>query len=190
MEGLAAMFKRILSFILQVSLAAGILHYPLFIYAAEVSFPLAPYSAEELAKVREWEKNMAGKKISTENVDQVKEFLSEAVYKAMKEPRTFGTSSLWFEVVPYKPYEISLGMIEATKRYAPTSKRDDKEALVNFGDGAGIPFPQPKTGAEMAWNFDNNTRGDTHYVLTEGEVVDCKTRLERHAGMLRWSPTG
>jgi len=38
----------------------------------------------------------------------------------------------------------------------------------------------------MAWNFDSSTKGDTHYILNEGEVVDCKTRLERHAAMLRW----
>jgi hypothetical protein len=185
MEG-TAMFKGILSFILQVSLAAGILHYPLFVYAADISFTLAAYSKEELANVREWEKSTAGRKISTENVDQVKDFLSEAVYKAMKDPGTFGAASLWFEVAPYRPYELSKGMIEATKKYAPNSKLDTKEALVNFGEVAGIPFPQPKTGAEMAWNFDSNTRGDTHFVQTEGEVVDCKTRLERHAGMLRW----
>jgi hypothetical protein len=77
-------------------------------------------------------------------------------------------------------------MIEATKKYAPDSKLDANEALVNFGNVAGYPFPQAKTGVEMAWNFDSNTRGDTHHVLNEGEVVDCRTRLERHAGHLRW----
>ena len=179
-------FKRIICRVLIFSLAISIFLVPLLVCAEDISFPLAAYSKEELVKVREWEKNMAGKKISTENVDQVKEFLSEVVHKAMKEPQTFGAGSLWFEVVPYRPYEFSKGMIEATKKYAPNSKLDDKEVLVNFGEVAGIPFPQPKTGAEMAWNFDSNTRGDTHYVLTDGEVVDCKTRLERHAGMLRW----
>jgi hypothetical protein len=77
-------------------------------------------------------------------------------------------------------------MTEQTKKYAPDSKLDANEALVNFGKVSGYPFPQPKTGIEMAWNFDGNTRGDTHHVMNEGEVVDCKTRLERHAGHLRW----
>lgn len=155
-------------------------------WAADITFPTFSYNDQELVKVKEWEKNWVGKKITSAEVDQVKDFISEGVYKAMKDPKVFGADSLWFEIVPYKPYEISKGMIEQTKKYAPNSKLDSTDALVNFGDVAGIPFPQPKTGAEIAWNFDSNTRGDTHYCLNEGEVVDCKTRLERHAGHLRW----
>ena len=160
--------------------------FPVLSRAGEVTFPTFSYNEQELAKVREWEKTWVGKKVSTENIDQVKEFLSEPVYKAMKNPKTFGTDSLWFEVVPYRPYTASKGMTEQTKKCAPDSKVDANEALVNFGKVSGYPFPQPKTGIEMAWNFDGNTRGDTHHVLNEGEVVDCKTRLERHAGHLRW----
>jgi len=159
---------------------------PVLSRAADVTFPTFSYNDQELAKVKEWEKTWVGKKVTTENVDQIKDFLSEGVYRAMKDPKVFGVDSLWFEVVPYKPYEVSKGMIEQTKKYAPNSKLDAQESLVNFGDVSGIPFPQAKTGAEMAWNFDSNTRGDTHYVLNEGEVVDCRTRLERHAGHLRW----
>lgn len=155
-------------------------------FANEVMFPTPSYEGEDLAKVREWEKTWAGKKVTSAEVDQVKDFLHEAVYKAMKEPQIFGVQSLWFEIVPYREYTISKGMVEQCKKYAPESKLDDQERLVNFGNVAGIPFPQPKTGAEMAWNFDSNTKGDTHYILNEGEIVDCKSRLERHAAMLRW----
>ena len=155
-------------------------------FANEVTFPTPSYGGEDLAKVREWEKTWAGKKITSAEVDQVKDFLHEAVYKAMKEPQIFGAQSLWFEIVPYREYTISKGMVEATKKYAPNSKLDAQEGLVNFGNVAGTPFPQPKSGAEMAWNFDSSTKGDTHYILNEGEVIDCKTRLERHAAMLRW----
>jgi hypothetical protein len=184
--GVIGAFKRITIRGFYLLSAARIFLYPLLVYAGEIPFPLSAYSEEELAKVREWEKNWVGKKISTENVDQAKDFLSGAVYKAMKNPQVLGAPSLWCEIVPYRFYTVSRGMIEQTKKYAPDSKLDAQEALLNFGNVAGIPFPQPKTGAEMAWNFDSNTRGDTHYVLTEGEVVDCKTTLERHAGMLRW----
>jgi hypothetical protein len=170
-------------FILLLIIALGL---PLNCEAADVTFPTFSYNDQELAKVKEWEKTWVGKKVTTANVDQVKDFLSEGVYKAMKDPKVFGVDAIWFEVVPYKPYEVSKGMIEQTKKYAPNSKLDAQESLVNFGDVAGIPFPQPKTGAEMAWNFDSNSRGDTHHVLNEGEVVDCRTRLERHAGHLRW----
>ena len=76
--------------------------------------------------MKEWEKTWAGKKVTTENVDQVKEFLHEAVYKAMKDPAIFGAKSLWFDIVPYRPYDLSKGLIEATKKYAPAGKLDDK----------------------------------------------------------------
>lgn len=155
-------------------------------FAAEVTFPTFSYEGQELAKVREWEKTWAGKKITTENVDQVKDFLQEAVYKYMKAPASFGAESLWFEIVPYRPYQVSKGMIAATQKYAPSAKLDEKQQLVGYGDVAGIPFPQPKTGAEMAWNFDGNTHGDARHDFATGSVVDCRTKNERAAGMLRW----
>lgn len=154
--------------------------------AGEVTFPTPSYDGEELAKVRAWEKTWAGKKITTETVDQVKEFLHEAAYNALKNPGIFGAESLWFTVVPYQPYEVSPGMIAATQKYAPASKLDDEGMLVGYGDVAGIPFPQPKTGIEMAWNFDGNTKGDSHQEDGHGDVVNCKQKTERNAGMLRW----
>jgi hypothetical protein len=160
--------------------------FPMLGRAAEVTFPTPSYAGQELAKVREWEKTWVGKRVSTANLDQVKEFLSEGVYKAMKEPKDFGADSFWFEIVPYRPYEPTTGLIEATKKYAPGSKLDADEALINFGEGAGYPFPQPKTGSEMAWNFDCYTKGDTHYVMNFGCVVDPKTKMEREAGQPRW----
>ncbi|MCX5905272.1 MAG: DUF1329 domain-containing protein [Proteobacteria bacterium] len=175
------------------SVSAGLLvliilafSFPMQSRAGDVTFPTPGYNDQELAKVREWEKTWVGKKVTTETIDQVKDFLSESVYKAMKNPKAMGADSLWFEIVPYRPYENSKGVIEATKKYAPNSKLDDKEGLINFGNVAGYPFPQPKSGVEMAWNFDGNTRGDTHFVDNLGEVVDCKTKLERHAEHLRW----
>ncbi|MCX5897651.1 MAG: hypothetical protein NTY29_05580, partial [Proteobacteria bacterium] len=83
-------------------------------FAGEVTFPTRSYEGEDLAKVREWEKTWAGKKVTSENADQVKDFLHEAVYDALKNPKSFGAESLWFTIVPYQPYTISSGMIAAT----------------------------------------------------------------------------
>jgi len=155
--------------------------------AGEVVFPTPCYEGAELAKVRDWEKSWAGKKITTENIDSVKEFVHEAVYRAMKDPAGVGAkSSLWFDIVAYRPYEPSAGLVAATKKYAPGSKLDAQENLVGFGDVAGIPFPQAATGIEMAWNFDAYTRGDSNYLFHGGTVVDCRTGHEREAGHLRW----
>jgi len=154
--------------------------------AAEVKFPTPSYEGAELQKVRSWEKTWAGKKITTETVDQVKEFLHEGVYKAMKDPAIFGAESIWFDIVPYRAYEMSPGVIAATKKYAPEARLDTNESLVGYGDVAGYPFPQPKTGSEMVWNFDANTRGDGSHLYHSGTVVDCRSGNEREAGHLRW----
>lgn len=155
-------------------------------FAADVQCPTLSYEGSELAKIREWEKTWVGKKVTTENVDQVKDFLPEPVYKAMKDPAVFGGKSIWFEILPYKPYAPSKGLVDATKKYSPLSKLDDKEDLLNYDNVAGFPFPQPKTGIEMAWNFDSYTRGDSSYLFHGGTVVDCRTGHEREAGHLRW----
>ena len=85
------------------------LSIPVLCGAGEISYPTFSYNDQELAKVREWEKTWVGKKVTTETIDQVKDFLSEPVYKAMKDPKVVGIDSLWFEVVPYRPYTVSKG---------------------------------------------------------------------------------
>ncbi|MFC1592344.1 DUF1329 domain-containing protein [Thermodesulfobacteriota bacterium] len=154
-------------------------------FSAEITFPTYSYEGEQLQKVKEWEKTWAGKKISTENIDQVKEYVHEALYKAVTDPQLLGAKTHWFTVVPYRPYAVSNGVIDATKRYAPTSKLDEDEMLTGYGKVAGYPFPQPKRGIEMAWNFAGNTRGDSHKEYTYGPVVNCRTKNERQAGFHR-----
>ena len=155
-------------------------------WAGEVVFPVPGYEGDELAAVRDWEKTWAGKKINAGNVDQVKEFLHEGVYNAIREPQIMGADSIWFEIVPYRAYNLSRGMIEATIKNSPAARLEENGMLNGYGAVAGIPFPRPKTGAEMAWNFDGNTRGDSHHEVQFGTVVDCKTRFERDTEQHRW----
>jgi len=51
------------------------------------NWPSPMYQGEELKKVREWEKTWVGKSINYENIDQVKEFLSEQFYNMFKNPK-------------------------------------------------------------------------------------------------------
>jgi hypothetical protein len=155
-------------------------------YSGEVKFPVPSYEGQELQKVRQWEEKWANKKISAENVDQVKEFVPEGMYTIMKDPESFGAESIWFTVLPYRPYTLSKGIIEATQKYAPTSRIVNDDMLEGYGQVAGIPFPEPKTGIEMAWNFDGNTKGDSHREKSYGTVANCRTGNERTAGMVRW----
>ena len=154
--------------------------------AGEVIFPVPSYDSAELKKVEAWEKTFAGQRITSTNVDTVKEFLHEAVYKIMKNPDLMGSRELWFEIVPYRPYEISPGRIAQTLRYAVQSRLDQKENLVAYGEVAGVPFPKPASGIEMAWNFDSNTRGDSSRLKHTGSIVDCRSGHERESVTNRW----
>lgn len=64
----------------------------------------------------------------------------------------------------YKPIHPSLGYIEATNRYhrdvelIDTGNDPRKKGIKGYT--AGLPFPQPKTGLEVAWNYFYNYQGD------------------------------
>jgi len=160
------------------------------------NWPVPMYQGEELKKVREWEKSWAGKRINQDNIDEVKEYLSEYYYNVFKNPKEWGTDELWFNIVPYEQILPTPGQIAMTKKYAPNAKLDPNprkaywpgevgpnEFLLGWDKGeiAGFPFPFPKSGVEIAWNMEMNTRGDTKSMSREGVVVNPRTRAERRA---------
>jgi hypothetical protein len=160
------------------------------------NWPAPMYQGEELEKVREWEKTWAGKRINQDNIDQVKEFLSDQFYQMYSKPEDWGADELWFEILPYKQIKPTPGQIAMTKKYAPTAKLDpnprkaywdggiqENEFLVGWdtGDQAGFPFPFPESGVEMAWNLESMTRGDEKSFDRQGVVVNPRTRTERRA---------
>ena len=148
----------------------------------EFRYPVICYEGQELAKVREWEKSWVGKRIDSTNLEQVKQFLPEGLVKIMMEPKKWGAEELWFEIIPYRKSELTKGFIEATKRYAPLSKLDANDFLMGWEQGllAGLPFPHPTKGAEMAWNFDSITLGDGHINTSDAGWVDAKTGSDRN----------
>jgi len=158
------------------------------------NWPFPCYKGEELKKVRKWEKNWAGKKINQDNIEQVKEFLSEQFYQVYKNPRDWGADELWFTIIPYKQILPTPGQIAATKKYAPTARLDpnpreaywkgeinSNEFLIRWdkGDTAGFPFPFPQSGVEIIWNLESVTRGDTKSYRRESMMINPKTRVER-----------
>ena len=160
------------------------------------NWPFPMYQGEELEKVREWEKTWAGKKINQDNIDQVKDFLSEQFYDMYSNPEDWGTDELWFTIVPYRQIMPTPGQIAMTKKYAPTAKLDPNpreafwdgevgpnEFLMGWetGDQAGFPFPFPESGVEVAWNLESVTRGDEKSFDRRGVVVNPRTRTERRA---------
>lgn len=68
-------------------------------------------------------------------------------------------------VVPYRPMRPSLGYIEATNRHhaavtaVETGPKDIRTPSLR-GYVAGLPFPAPETGLEVAWNMQHAYAGD------------------------------
>ncbi len=145
------------------------------VLAADINFPVACYQGDELAKVREWEKTYAGKKISAANVDEVKEFLPESFYNLMKDTKRWG--EWWFVIVPYQEVPYSPGYIKATKEYYGQSKINASDEIENWT--AGVPFPDTKdNGLEMAHNFRCRSYGDAYKNRDDGYIVDGKLKYD------------
>jgi hypothetical protein len=160
----------------------ALLLVPAFVMAGEVKMGTA-YTAEELAKVREWEKTWAGKKIDQSNVDQVGQFLPESYLGVYKDPQKWGAppEGYWFTIVPYRTVSETKGFIEATEKYNSQVKVDENGIITNIAEIAGRPFLEPKTGLEIMWNFELNNHGDTYNYRKYSPNINPKTRTERMA---------
>ncbi len=179
-------FVKFKNLILTVTLTAGVFAMPFFSGAAEVKYPVAGYSSEELAKVREWEKTWVGKKIDKTNIDQVAEYMLPTLVEIYKDPGKWGSppEGSYFNIVPYKQIIETKGTIEATKKYAPLVKTDPDGNILNWAEIAGVPFPEPKTGKEMAYNMECNSRGDTFLTRWWSPSIDPRHRTDRPADQI------
>jgi hypothetical protein len=149
--------------------------------AEEVKWLVDPsFEGEELEKVREWEKTWAGETINRSNVAQVKEFVPEGVYDVMTDASKWGDFDFSFVVVPYKTYKPTAGLIEATHNYSSLAKLTPDESVEDYHTMAGVPFPKPKTGLEIVWNYFMWSRGDEFSrPKGPGTPVDARTKIER-----------
>jgi hypothetical protein len=151
----------------------------------EVRFPIPAYEGEELAAVREWERTWVGKEVDYTNVDQVADMLPKGYVRICKNPEEWHMERYWFTIVPYRQIIPSKGLIEATKKHAPIAREKgfagkDNDELVTFETEAGFPFPDPKTGLEVAWNLHFQNEGDSRRYVMKGAVVTPKTGHERY----------
>jgi hypothetical protein len=144
-------------------------------WSGETNFPAPSYTKDELAKVKEWEEQWAGKKVDGSNVDQVADYLPAMYIDPIKNPEKWGGKPMWFTIVPHRHVVPTRGFTEATRKNAGTIKMDDQMVPVGYGEISGFPFPNPKTGWEVAWNYDFNNRGDSLYYRQDGVQVDRAT---------------
>jgi len=110
------------------------------------------------------------KRYDSTNVDEIKDMLPEITYDFVKHPEKWGP--FFINLTPYEKYPGPKGYAEATEKYKGTCKVDEQGLLRNWW--AGTPFPEPKTGWEVIWNFEKKAMGDdieSPYVnaVTDGE---------------------
>lgn len=142
--------------------------------AKDLQFPFQCYQGDELKKVRAWEATWAGKKISSANVDEVKDFLPESFYNLMKDTGRWGES--WFEIVPYQPVVPTPGNIELTKKYYGQTKLGPQSEILNWV--SGVPFPDTQDPAEMAHNFRTRSYGDSYKNKDNAWIVDGRLKYD------------
>jgi hypothetical protein len=137
--------------------------------------PPPSYEKDKLVAMKAWEKEWAGKKIDASNVDQVAHYLPSMYVESIKNPEKWGGKPMWFTIVPYRQVVPTRGFAEATEKNAGKIKMDEQMIPGGYADISGFPFPEPKTGREVAWNYDFNNRGDSLHFKQDGFQVDPVT---------------
>jgi hypothetical protein len=99
-----------------------------------------------------------GKKITKKNVDKVAGLIDKGMRVLIEK------YNLTMKIAEYEPVYPSEGYIEATNQNRGTAKVIDigkayrKKGIKGYV--AGLPFPQPKSGVEIAYNYYYGYRGD------------------------------
>lgn len=125
-----------------------------------------------------------GTTIDASNVESFREYLSEPAYILVK------NWGLVIRTRAYEPYAPSDGYIAATNAHRGKAKLVDigaKTDVVGLSDyTAGLPFPQPRSGLEVAWNFFHAHHGDDGRHEFGVYWVSAKSGVERNE-VWRWS---
>jgi len=153
---------------------AAVLFAASYTCAKDLVYPTTCYQGEELQQLRAWEKKWAGQKISSANVDEVKEFVPESLYNLMKDTERYGDS--WFTVAPYREIEPSPGKVEYTKKYYGQPRVGENREILNWV--AGVPFPNTTDGTEMAHNFRCRNYGDGYVSQEKGFIIDGRLKYD------------
>ncbi len=128
--------------------------------------------------------DIAGEKLKKGNSNKYKKYLSKGLKILIDK------YNLKLKLKNYRPIHPSLGFIKATNKYAgqpkiiKTGNDVRKRGLKNYV--AGLPFPQPKNGLEVAWNYQYSYNGDDGDLLYAVQWVSAARGLE-HTEEWRWA---
>lgn len=125
------------------------------------------------------------------NVDEIKDLIPESLYMIMKNPDSWGPRRI--NVTEYIPPSGPLWerFKEATEKFKGQATIDDQGWIRNYT--AGCPFPEPKNGLELMWNFKKrfseddrilgtvtiitNSKGQVRYQTSNGDLMFMDGRL-------------
>jgi hypothetical protein len=125
-----------------------------------------------------------GKLIGKWNVNEVKPLLPPGLLMMIKK------YELRLKLREYKPVHPSQGYIAATNKYRGKAKiiktgKDFRKVGLK-GYVAGLPFPQPKNGLEVAWNYDYQYNGDDGRLIYDTIWISASSGVE-HTETWEWA---
>lgn len=153
-------------------------------WAADLS-PDTAFTPAQLTAVRAWEQQHAGTQYDATTIDRIADYLPPAIVEVYKNPVIWGAETLSCTVVPYVPATETPGFVAATKQYAPAVQYDGTH-IANLAAVAGRPFPQPKTGTEVMWDYEMNNWGDTWHYRQYAPNIDPQAGTDRLADQEFW----
>ncbi|GAB4289978.1 MAG: DUF1329 domain-containing protein [Myxococcota bacterium] len=128
--------------------------------------------------------NISGKTIDKNNYKEFRKYIGEGLATLIDKYK------LKLDMVNYKRIHPSKGYIEATNKYRgqakilPTGKDIRKRGIEGYT--AGLPFPQPKNGLEVAWNYHYNYNGDDGELYYAVKWVSASRGVE-HMEEWKWT---
>jgi len=114
-------------------------------------------------------------RIDKANVDQYKDKLTEGLIKVIKE---WGYAINVYETV--HDYKFPEEYLDATEKYKGTARVNSKGGIENYT--AGLPFPEPKTGIEVMYNYEYKYSGDDFKYSYEGQIISSTGRERKMSG--------
>jgi hypothetical protein len=125
------------------------------------------------------------------DVDEIKDLLPPLYYMILKDPEAWGPRriNVTAYIEPFGPLWEKYKMV--TEKFRGEASIDDDGWIKNYT--AGCPFPDPKTGHELLWNFKKrfgeddrilravtimtNRRGEVRYAISIGTLMIFDGRL-------------
>lgn len=114
-------------------------------------------------------------RVTRSNVEQYKDKMPEGLSKMIKE---WNYSINVYETV--NDFSFPKDYLEATEKYKGTARVNKQGGLENYT--AGLPFPEPKSGVEVMYDYEYKYTGDDFYYVGNAYILSA-TGKERKLGL-------